>query len=417
MTNEAKFQLCLEQAQRIVAAARAEAPEGCDPQNTSAILGVGGTIVLGTTLAAGAGASAYAAHQAGKAGAANRGVGELSGLPYDQQLEQAQAYADADFQNKQRYMQMMLGMNPAFQQQQLNNSNASAKAALRLYPQFAGAERAATTKTREADLSDLLGMGGRAQDAYAAGSPGYASLLREIAAGDRSSPLLGKLNFDALTADRGPISRELERSALTELALGRSLSAEETRDATQSARGAWSARGLGMSNPAIGAEILNRDAYGREREAGRRQYAMGVEGLLVNEDEANRRFGLNVEGMNMGQTAQRQNFKLAASQATNAPLQGILGTRAPGGTMGNVLGAMGLGMPAGAPGAAAAGAPSIYQGVQALTPLYSYGADVFNTNFNAGESRQIRKANAYAGIGSGLMSLGGSMGGAAIGGM
>ena len=50
MTKAEQFQLCLEQAKRIVAAYRAEAPEGCDPQNTWVALGVG---VVGTAVGAG----------------------------------------------------------------------------------------------------------------------------------------------------------------------------------------------------------------------------------------------------------------------------------------------------------------------------------------------------------------------------
>lgn len=49
MTNAAKFQLCLEQARKIVASYRHEAPQGCDPQNTWVAVGttvVGGAVSL-----------------------------------------------------------------------------------------------------------------------------------------------------------------------------------------------------------------------------------------------------------------------------------------------------------------------------------------------------------------------------------
>ena len=70
-------------------------------------------------------------------------------------------------------------------------------------------------------------------------------------------------------------------------------------DAEQSARGAWSARGLGFSQGAVGSEILNRDAYARDREAQRRQFAAGVQGMLRNEDDANRQFGLGVNAQGL----------------------------------------------------------------------------------------------------------------------
>jgi hypothetical protein len=72
------------------------------------------------------------------------------------------------------------------------------------------------------------------------------------------------------------IEQELYRQGQSELALGRSLSPEQLRDATQSARQAFSARGLGTGMGAASAELLNRDRYATEREAQRRQFAAGA---------------------------------------------------------------------------------------------------------------------------------------------
>lgn len=47
MTNDEKFQFCLEAAKNIVSAYREEAPEGCDPQNTILIGGTTGTLLAG----------------------------------------------------------------------------------------------------------------------------------------------------------------------------------------------------------------------------------------------------------------------------------------------------------------------------------------------------------------------------------
>ena len=101
--------------------------------------------------------------------------------------------------------------------------------------------------------------------------------------------LAGKLNNEYLARTRGVVGEELTaastpnaiearlmQDAESELALGRSLSPEQMRDATQSARAAFAARGLGTSMGSSAAEILNRDAYGTARQDQRRGFAAGV---------------------------------------------------------------------------------------------------------------------------------------------
>lgn len=98
-----------------------------------------------------------------------------------------------------------------------------------------------------------------------------------------------RLDNDYLARTRGVIGEELaaasapnaieaqlQRDAEAELALGRSLSPEQQREATQSARAAMAARGLGTSMAGTAAEILNRDAYGTARQDQRRAFASGV---------------------------------------------------------------------------------------------------------------------------------------------
>lgn len=58
MTHAERFQICLDRAQEIVAAARAEAPEGCDPHGS--YLAIAGVVI-------GAGTSVYSASQQSKA--------------------------------------------------------------------------------------------------------------------------------------------------------------------------------------------------------------------------------------------------------------------------------------------------------------------------------------------------------------
>jgi hypothetical protein len=101
--------------------------------------------------------------------------------------------------------------------------------------------------------------------------------------------LAGKLDNEYLARTRGVVGEELTaasapnaiesrlmQDAESELALGRSLSPEQQRDATQSARAAFAARGLGTSMGSSAAEILNRDAYGTARQDQRRGFAAGV---------------------------------------------------------------------------------------------------------------------------------------------
>lgn len=86
----------------------------------------------------------------------------------------------------------------------------------------------------------------------------------------------------AIMGDMGqtPIETELANQAQQELALGRSLSPEQQRDATQSARAAFAARGMATGNPAIGAELLMRDRFADARQQQRRQFAGGVAELM-----------------------------------------------------------------------------------------------------------------------------------------
>ena len=101
--------------------------------------------------------------------------------------------------------------------------------------------------------------------------------------------LAGKLDNEYLARTRGVVGEELQaasapnaiearlqQDAESELALGRSLSPEQERMATQSARAGMAARGMATGNAALGAEILNRDAYASARQDQRRGFAAGV---------------------------------------------------------------------------------------------------------------------------------------------
>ena len=117
----------------------------------------------------------------------------------------------------------------------------------------------------------------------------------------------------------------MERMASEELALGRSLSPEAMREATQSARGAFAARGLGTSLGSAAAELLNRDRYASQREQQRRTFA----GTLMDTAGQMRQRGAALygeldpyqraltPGLSLGQTAQQMGLNTTGNNFGN----------------------------------------------------------------------------------------------------
>lgn len=117
--------------------------------------------------------------------------------------------------------------------------------------------------------------------------------------------LAGKLDNQYLARTRDVVSQELDAAsapnaieariqadAERELALGRSLTPEQERMAQQSARAGMSARGLGVGNAALAAEVLNRDAFATAREQDRRNFALAANTL----DQARRQRRVGLAG-------------------------------------------------------------------------------------------------------------------------
>jgi hypothetical protein len=94
----------------------------------------------------------------------------------------------------------------------------------------------------------------------------------------RSSDIQASAAENALMreASGGGLSGQLQQQAAAELAQGRSLSAEQQRDATQSARSGFAARGMATGNSALAGEMLNRDRYATQRQNERRSFASGA---------------------------------------------------------------------------------------------------------------------------------------------
>ena len=89
-------------------------------------------------------------------------------------------------------------------------------------------------------------------------------------------------DLDPQAADPTSIEQALYDKGESDLALGRSLSPEQERAATQSARASMAARGLGSSMASTAAEILNRDSYATQRERERQGFAASASNQLIN---------------------------------------------------------------------------------------------------------------------------------------
>lgn len=137
---------------------------------------------------------------------------------------------------------------------------------------------------------------------------------------DNDSYREAKAGLDSVDPRNNAISKQLNTSALSDLQLGRSLTPEQERAATQQARAGYAARGLGAGTGAIAAEVLNRDAYATQREAQRRTFAGAV---MSDTNQA----ALNVAGQRMNYDPYQRAFAPGASfgQGITGQTSGMLG--------------------------------------------------------------------------------------------
>lgn len=199
---------------------------------------------------------------------------------------------------------------------------------------------------------------------------------------DNESYREAKAGLDSVDPRNNAISQQLNTSALSDLQLGRSLTPEQERAATQQARAGYAARGLGAGTGAMAAEILNRDAYATQREAQRRTFAGAV---MADTNQA----ALNVAGQRMNYDPYQRAFAPGASfgQGITGQTSGMLGQ-----AYGNALNTVG-------------------------------NVDTFNTNMletrrnsvlNNNASMQGAYMNAQAQQSAGMMGMFGSLGGGAL---
>lgn len=220
----------------------------------------------------------------------------------------------------------------------------------------------------------------------------------------------------SLAQPQDALLQTLNGQAQSDLALGRYLSPEEQRMAAQAARSSTQATGFANSAPGTFAEVLNRDRFATQREAQRRGFAQGVEGQNQSATDSARSF--------VGQTSQQVlNRQLAGTGFATSAAQQRLAT--------NPF-MLAQGQQSMVPTAAGFNGQLINQ-ADVYPQTIGYGSDVYNTNFNAQESRYnsyrnnqaaLQGAGMQAGaagpagnsalLGSGLAATGAIVGGVAI---
>jgi hypothetical protein len=190
------------------------------------------------------------------------------------------------------------------------NYDKMANASIRVAQAQSAAEEAAIKRLYPEYIRMQFGtadqLAGKLNNKYLAKTRGVIG--SELSAASRPSAIEGELQrrgLGDLLAGPTAIQQQLRDDAQRELALGQSLSPEEQRNATQAARGAFAARGMATGNAAAGAEILNRDAAGRQRQDQRRQFAMGAEQYFLGTEDARRGFAANVNQMDLARRQRR----------------------------------------------------------------------------------------------------------------
>jgi hypothetical protein len=354
--------------------------------------------------------------------------------PKKKKKKSAPSYKDSrNQQSAQDYANSLLD---SFQQRQEQTLSSAIKQTPKAIAATAAAMEKADRTSRTNRIGFLEEFGQRARaaafkanpelrsalDRYNSGTTDAADALGDAATG--RSALLASLNEDALAAGPSAISRALEQNALDELSLGGRLSADEARLVDQTSRAAFADRGLVRSNPAIVAEVMNRDAAQRARMRERQGFAGSVNQQLLGEQAQNRDFGTNVEQLNRADAAQRAGFQtqragllsnaVTINQAIDPAQQILAGPTNAGGATQSGLSLLNMSQ----------STPTMLTGLQdqAYGAFLNRDESRYNAALNAATAQDAankqlaaaRSAGKSAMIGSGIQAVG-SLGGAAIG--
>lgn len=243
-----------------------------------------------------------------------------------------------------------------------------------ILPDIAAAEREAMPMYRQLQEESLMGQLGSLQNLYAKYAPAGAALSQQnLSTMAPAYQQAASTARDTYMAGMAPGSAGLLSTAMSQaqrdLDAGVSLTPQMQTLAQQSARAAMAARGL-TGNQAVAQEVLNSYRLGLAREDRARQYASGVYGL-----------GAAV--------ADR-------SAATyGAPI--LSNVMSPGSLMGAASGMVGA------------------QGPQFVNPESQYMAGVMGQQYSTQAQVNIARAQAQAGLQSGILSGLGSIGAAYVG--
>jgi hypothetical protein len=281
-------------------------------------------------------------------------------------------------------------------------------------------------KMEELQLGTIDKLAGRLDNDYAQQARGaindaLGQRAMIDAEGRNLSAIGGYVSDRALESYEGSgptsIESELYRQAEGDLALGRSLSPEQIRQAQQSARAAFAARGMGSSAGGAAAEILNRDAMAGQREGERRNFASGANQMLTQNVMARRdqaanqaALGANLMTGAAGLAGNSANLGLAGSSALVAldPRYRAMapGLQAAGSTQANMM--QGIGQ--------------TYGGAMGMAGnVASFNANMLDTRANSAMNNWAAMRGAQMGAGAmnnaGMMGMIGGIGGGLLGGL
>jgi len=243
-----------------------------------------------------------------------------------------------------------------------------------ILPDIASAEREAMPMYRQLQEESLMGQLGTMENLYSRYAPASAAISqRNLASMAPSYQTAAGMARDAYMSGMAPGSSQLLSTAMgqaqRDLNAGVSLTPEMQTLAQQSSRAAMAARGL-TGNQAVGQEVLNSYRLGLAREDRARQYAGSVYGL-----------GAAV--------ADRSAATYGAPVLSNV--------MSPGSLMGAASGMVGA------------------QGPQFVQPESQYLAGVMGQQYSTQAQVNIARAQAQAGLQSGILSGLGAIGAAYVG--
>ena len=132
----------------------------------------------------------------------------------------------------------------------------------------------------------------------------------------------------AQQTDEGTLGRSLMDEAQRKMAQGGQLSPEATRDAIQSARQGFASRGMATGSAALGAELLNRDRFSRQREFQNLGFAQSVEANDLARRTANTQLRQQAGLQNANAFNQLSQFNTLQRDNTNRFNIGLLGQSA-----------------------------------------------------------------------------------------